>query len=132
MAALLRFTGKDIQDIEFNDWLDQKSPDLRQIIVKWFNAIGNAGDMSKIVFHDGHPTACVEGAPFLYVNAYKAHVNLGFFYGAELPDEFGLLEGNGKWMRHIKLFPDRQYDDEQIQALLELAYADIIERLMSK
>ncbi len=132
MVALLRFTGKDVQDIEFSEWLEQKSPDLRQLVVKWFNAIGNVGDMAEIVFHDGHPTGCVEGAPFAYVNAYKAHVNLGFFYGAEFPDEPGLLGGSGKRMRHIKLFPDQQYDDEKIYSLLELAYADILERLMTE
>ncbi|OEK00541.1 hypothetical protein BFP97_03035 [Roseivirga sp. 4D4] len=132
MTALLRFTGNDIQDIDFNEWLDQKAPDLQDIVVKWFNAIRNAGDMAKVIFHDGHPTGCVEGAPFAYVNAYKAHVNLGFFYGAEFPNESGLLEGNGKRMRHIKLFPDRQYDDEKISSLIEIAYADIIERIMKE
>lgn len=132
MTAILRFSGNDIQDIAFNEWLDQKSPDLHPLVIKWFNAIQDIGEIVDVIFHDNHPVGCVEGAPFVYVNAYKAHVNIGFFYAAEFPDKFGLLEGNGKRMRHIKLFPDRQYDDEKIQSLLELAYADILERLMSE
>ena len=38
---------------------------------------------------------------FCHVVAYKAHVNLGFNRGAELPDPKGVLEGTGKLIRHI-------------------------------
>ncbi len=40
---------------------------------------------------------------FCYVAPKQAHVNLGFFYGADLDDPTGLLEGTGKRLRHIKL-----------------------------
>ena len=49
-----------------------------------------------LFMHDGHPTACVADAAFGYVNAFKAHVNVGFFRGAEIADPEGLLEGTGK------------------------------------
>ncbi|MEI9965905.1 MAG: DUF1801 domain-containing protein [Caulobacteraceae bacterium] len=52
--------------------------------------------------HDGHPTACVGDAAFAYVDAFRAHVNVGFFHGAALDDPAGLLEGTGKRMRHVK------------------------------
>ena len=42
-------------------------------------------------------------AAYAYARPYKAHVNLGFFQGAHLPDPAGLLEGTGKTLRHIKL-----------------------------
>ena len=59
----------------------------------------NCGDDVREVLHDGHPTACVADAAFAYVNAFKAHVNVGFFRGAEIVDPDGLLEGTGKFMR---------------------------------
>lgn len=40
---------------------------------------------------------------FCYIAPQTAHVNLGFFYGADLDDPQGLLEGTGKALRHIKL-----------------------------
>jgi hypothetical protein len=40
---------------------------------------------------------------FCYVAAYRHHVNLGFYLGAELPDPHGALKGTGKKMRHIRL-----------------------------
>ena len=40
---------------------------------------------------------------FCYLAAHNDHVNLGFKYGAALPDPEGLLEGPGKLMRHVKV-----------------------------
>src|SRR5438105_330352 len=39
---------------------------------------------------------------FCYISTQKAHVNLGFYYGAELVDPEELLQGNGKLLRHVK------------------------------
>jgi hypothetical protein len=79
--------------------------------------------------HDGHPTACVKDAAFSYVNAFKAHVNVGFFRGAELADPEGLLEGTGRFMRHVKLSPAEEIDERALRGLIRTAYADIRSRL---
>jgi hypothetical protein len=81
------------------------------------------------LMHDGYPTACVEDAAFAYVGVFKAHVNVGFFRGAELDDPEGLLEGSGKYMRHVKLRPDRDVDDSALMKLIESAYMDMKRRL---
>ena len=39
---------------------------------------------------------------FCSIAAYPHHVNLGFYFGAELPDPHSALKGNGKKMRHIR------------------------------
>ena len=79
--------------------------------------------------HDGHPTACVGDAAFAYVNAFKAHVNVGFFRGAEIADPAGLLEGTGKYMRHVKVRPDRGVDATALKGLISTAYTDMKQRL---
>jgi len=71
----------------------------------------------------------VEDAPFGYVNAFKDHVNVGFFHGAALDDPAGLLEGTGKRMRHVKLKPGREADLAALGDLIDAAYADIRARL---
>ncbi len=38
-----------------------------------------------------------------YLNGFKSYVVLGFQKGAHLEDADGLLEGNGKDLRHIKV-----------------------------
>jgi hypothetical protein len=84
--------------------------------------------MTELI-HDGMPTACAGEAAFAYVNAFKAHVNVGFFRGAELPDPGGLLGGTGKYMRHVKLVPGTPVDEPALQKLIAAAHADMKRRL---
>jgi len=81
------------------------------------------------LMHDGCPVACVQDAPFGYVNAFKAHVNVGFFNGATLDDPAGLLEGTGKRMRHVKLRWGEPVNAVAMTELIAAAYRDIQLRL---
>jgi hypothetical protein len=92
---------------------------------------GCGGDVLELV-HDGCPVACVEDAPFGYVNTFKDHVNVGFFRGAQLEDSAKLLEGSGKRMRHVKLRPGAQLDARALRRLIEAAYVDIKARLAAE
>ena len=76
--------------------------ELGAIARRWFDVIRQRGDDVRELLHDGHPTACGDAA-FAYVNVFTSHVNVGFFQGAEIADPEGLLEGAGKFMRHVKL-----------------------------
>jgi hypothetical protein len=58
---------------------------------------------------------------FCYIGVFKARINLGFYYGVDLPDPQGLLEGSGKLMRHIKVTSSAQLDDPALQQLVEEA-----------
>ncbi len=95
----------------------------------WFDVIRECGNDVRELLHDGCPTACVADAAFAYVNAFKAHVNVGFFRGAELADPAGLLEGTGKYMRHVKLRPNGDVDATAMTSLIEIAYTDMKRRL---
>lgn len=102
---------------------------LGAIAKRWFEVMRSCGGDVRELLHDGHPTACVKDAAFAYVNAFKAHVNVGFFRGAELPDPEGLLEGTGRFMRHVKLRPAEAIDANALRRLILAAYADIKRRL---
>lgn len=58
---------------------------------------------------------------FAYIAPQKKHVNLGFYYGAELPDPEGLLEGTGKLLRHIKIRSESDLQKPAVRIMLELA-----------
>ncbi len=58
---------------------------------------------------------------FCYIAVFKNHLNLGFYYGAELPDPSGLLEGTGQLLRHIKIRTPGQLDDPALRQLIEAA-----------
>jgi hypothetical protein len=79
--------------------------------------------------HDGCPVACLGDVPFGYVNVFTSHVNVGFFQGAALPDPARLLQGTGKFMRHVKLRPGTATDAASLSRLIETAYSDIKSRV---
>ena len=108
------------------------SGELGAIAQRWFEIMRGCGDDVRELLHDGHPTACVDDAAFAYVNAFKAHVNVGFFRGAEIDDPKGLLEGTGKFMRHVKLGPGRAVDATALKKLIETAYIDMKARLKTE
>jgi hypothetical protein len=109
--------------------MNEHPGELGAIARHWFDVLRECGDDVRELLHDGHSTACVADAAFAYVNAFKAHVNVGFFRGAELADPAGLLEGTGKYMRHVKLRPDGDIDATALIRLIESAYTDMKRRL---
>lgn len=129
MAALLRFAGAVERDPAVDRWLDAQPGELGAIARTWFARMRRCGPGVRELMHDGYATACVDDAPFAYVGAFKAHVNVGFFHGAALPDPAGLLQGTGKRMRHVKLGPGRAVDAPALDALIAAAYRDIVARL---
>jgi hypothetical protein len=58
---------------------------------------------------------------FCYISAQKDDVNLGFYYGAELPDPEGLLQGTGKRLRHVKIREPKAIRGRALRRLLEAA-----------
>lgn len=80
---------------------DLKSPQ-QEIAAALRELIRKAGPKLEESLKWGTP--CYTGtANVCSIMAFKNHVNLAFFRGAELADKKGLLEGTGKAMRHVKL-----------------------------
>jgi len=126
---LMRFETALRQDPGVDRWFETPPPALGGIARHWFDVMCGLGDDVRVLLHDGHPTACVGDAAFGYVNAFTAHVNVGFFLGAWLDDPAGLLEGTGKRMRHVKLRPGQLPDANALTALIRNAYHDMHQRL---
>ncbi|MFT3735633.1 MAG: DUF1801 domain-containing protein [Rhodocyclaceae bacterium] len=129
MDKLMRFPEAVPHEPAIDAWLQLRPAELVALAQRWFSIIRGCGDDVRELLHDGHPTACVGDAAFAYVNVFTAHVNVGFFRGAELPDPQGLLEGTGKFMRHVKLRPASPVDEVALQQLIERAYRDMQARL---
>ncbi|HLK39149.1 MAG TPA: DUF1801 domain-containing protein [Polyangiaceae bacterium] len=129
MDDLFRLPTAVQHDPSIDAWLRAQRQDLRPFVETWFARMRRCGDDVREVMHDGCPTACVGDAAFGYVNAFKEHVNVGFFYGALLKDPARLIEGTGKRGRHVKLRPGRAVDAAALDRLVDAAYADIRARL---
>jgi hypothetical protein len=140
-ADLLRFDGAVDRDPAIDLWLSKHAGELGAIAQRWFTMMRECGDEIRELLHDGCPVACLGDAPFGYVNVFTSHVNVGFFHGAALPDPAGLLQGGGKFMRHVKLQPETPEsdaatnvatnvtNDAALAQLIAAAYSDIKSRV---
>jgi len=132
MSTLFRFPAAVRHDPAVETWLRQHSGEVGTLAARWFDVMRACGDDVRELLHDGHPTACVQDAALAYVDAFRSHVNVGFYRGAELPDAGGLLEGAGRLMRHVKVGPGRDVDVSALTWLIETAYADMRDRLRAE
>src|SRR6266545_2282627 len=132
MYDILRFPSAVKHDPAIDTWLRAQRDELQPLAETWFARMRQCGGDVRELMHDRCPTACVDDAAFGYVNAFKDHVNVGFFRGAEIADPRGLLEGTGKFMRHVKLRPERDVDATALMELIETAYSDMKDRLTGR
>jgi len=128
-TELLRFNGGVERDPAVEAWLRKQRGELGAMSREWFALMRQCGDEVRELMHDGCAVACLGDVPFGYVNVFTAHVNVGFFQGAGLPDPAGLLRGSGKCMRHVKLKPRTAVDAAALRRLIAAAYADIKARV---
>lgn len=126
------FPGAVRRDPRVDLWFSESHDELRRMAQPWFERMRDCGADVRELLHDGHPTACVEDAAFGYVDAFTAHVNVGFFHGASLEDPAGLLEGAGKRMRHVKLRWGQPVDAAALAELISAAYRDMQARLRAQ
>ena len=93
LVGFLEPYGPHISDLALalRKMILEEAPDASESIYRvytvaiWFGFSGKMKDM------------------FCYITTNARHVNLGFPGGASLPDPNGVLQGEGKKMRHIKL-----------------------------
>lgn len=128
-TAILRFDGSLPHDPAVDAWLNDRAGELGSIARHWFSIMRRCGDEVRELVHDGCPVACLGDAPFAYVNVFTSHMNVGFFQGASLPDPARLLQGNGRFMRHVKLKPGTPANEAALRALIDAAWSDMKSRV---
>ena len=128
-TELFRLNSAVEHDPAIDAWMNEHAGELGSIAHHWFDVMRRCGDEVRELLHDGCPTACLGDAAFAYVNIFIAHVNVGFFQGASLPDPARLLQGTGKFMRHVKLKAETATNAAELRRLIVAAYEDITARV---
>jgi hypothetical protein len=126
---LLRFHGAVERVPAIDTWMKKYAGELGATAHMWFEVMRKCGDEVRELLHDGCPVACLGDAPYGYVNVFTSHVNVGFFHGAALPDPDRLLQGTGKFMRHVELRPGTSINAAALGRLINAAYSDIKARI---
>lgn len=130
-SELLRFNGAVEREPAIETWMNEHPGELGIIARRWFEVMRGCGDEVRELVHDGCPVVCFGDVPFGYVNVFTSHVNAGFFQGAALADPARLLQGSGRFMRHVKLRPGTVVNATALRGLIEAAYSDIKARVES-
>jgi hypothetical protein len=112
-------------------WLENLPAEKKTIIERLRRLIASvAPEAHEIIYHDALWYGPADsGYPILYITVFKAHVNLGFFFGGFVSDPEGLLVGSGKRMRHIKIRSLHECENPAITSLLAQAWADGSQRV---
>ena len=129
MRGLFRLDGASADPPEVAAWFEAGDLLLRAEARRWYDRLRGADPGTTTLLHDGCPTVCIDGAAMAYVGAFTAHVSIGFFQGAALPDPAGLLRGSGKYMRRVRLSLTDAVDEAALVALIATAAADLRQRL---
>jgi hypothetical protein len=105
----------------FDEYLDDQPPKNRSIIraLRRFVKRVESGLEESVKWGNG---CWVKGkVPISYVYSAPDYVQFGFFRGSALKDPRGLLEGNGQYVRHIKVRKPSDIDEDVFKALLRQA-----------
>jgi hypothetical protein len=106
---------------DFDEYLEDQSPKNQAIIraLRRFVKRVEPGLSEAVKWGNG----CWIGSrgPVAYVYSDTQYVQFGFFYGSSLKDPQGLLEGKGKYVRHIKVGKRTAIDEPAFAALLRQA-----------
>lgn len=78
-------------------------PEFRPIVVLLRELLHDmAPDAEELIYY-GQPMYRRNNLVFAWITPSKTGISLGFRRGADFEDTYGLLEGKGKWARHIKM-----------------------------
>lgn len=124
-TRLFTLDGARKHDPAVERWFATSPSELRLIALRWFEQMRSCGPDVLELLHDGHPTVCVGSLAFGYVNAFRSHANIGFFFGSVLPDSGGLLQGTGRFMRHVRIGTEMPVREQALQELIVTAYVDV-------
>jgi hypothetical protein len=113
--------GKMKTYASFNDYLMDQDPQNQVIIGALRRFVKRVQPKLKESVKWGNGCWIGSNGPVAYVYSATGYVQFGFFNGSSLKDPRGLLEGEGKFVRHTKVRDASEIDERAFAALLKQA-----------
>ncbi|HKZ40187.1 MAG TPA: DUF1801 domain-containing protein [Candidatus Hodarchaeales archaeon] len=115
------------------EWLEKLSPDLQSITKELIVvARKNMPGVHEFIYHDAIGYS-VNDSPFdriCYIAPQKkGYVNFGFFFGAGLVDPKKLLIGEGKRLRHVKVWSVEEAKNPALAKLIAATWKEAPESM---
>jgi hypothetical protein len=105
----------------FDDYLKDQSPKNQVIIRALRKFVKRVEPSLGEAVKWGNGCWVSKNGPVAYVYSDTGYVQFGFFNGSSLKDPRGLLEGEGRYVRHIKVRDRSGIDERAFAALLRQA-----------
>jgi len=105
----------------FDDYLKDQSPKNQVIIRALRKFVKRAEPKLEEAVKWGNGCWIKGKVPVSYVYSAPAYVQFGFIRGSSLKDPKGVLEGNGQYVRHIKVRKRSDIQEDVFEALLRQA-----------
>jgi hypothetical protein len=105
----------------FDDYLEDQPPRNRSTIRALRRFVKRVEPTLEESVKWGNGCWVKEKVPVSYVYSAPDHVQFGFFRGSALKDPQGLLQGNGQYVRHVKLRKPSDIDETAFKAFLHQA-----------
>ena len=103
----------------FDEYFADQAPKNRSIIRALRNFVEREAPKLQESVKWGNGCWLKGKAPVAYVYSAPDHVQFGFFGGSRLKDPKGLLRGEGKYVRHIRLLKPSDIDPSALRALIK-------------
>ena len=113
--------GKMKTYASFNDYLKDQNPKNRAVIGALRRFVKQVQPKLTEAVKWGNGCWIGTNHPVAYVYSATGYIQFGFFNGSSLKDPKGLLEGKGKYVRHIKVRDASEIDERAFAALLKQA-----------
>ncbi len=95
---------------------------MRELCARVLSVVVDSAPDAVLAIQGGQPVWDKNG-PFAWLEAHKTHVGFGFWRGAQLHDDRGLLQGGDDSRRYIKLVLGEDIDVDAISLLIHQAVA---------
>lgn len=105
----------------FDLYLADRTPPQRRLIKALRTFVATTAPHLVEAVKWGNGCWLADGKPVAYVYADTDHVQFGFLRGAAFADPRGLLQGNGQYVRHVKVRQPGDIDEVAFTALLQQA-----------
>jgi len=93
--------------VQVDAFVEQASPTVRPVLQDLRELVRRELPEAREEIKWGRPVYSLNHI-VCYLAADRDHANLGFYRGIELADPKGLLEGDGKKLRHIKVYDRKE------------------------
>jgi hypothetical protein len=129
MSKLFRFSGAARRDPAIDAWMHQHSGELGRS-----HSSGLKQCATPATMFESYCTTVIQRRAYMMRHSgtstpFERKLMSGSFVAPNLPIPSNCSIGTGKFMRHVKLRPDRDVDAAALEKLIATAYTDMKRRL---